>query len=344
MRIPRLLQAALAALAMLACMPTKDDGATETDAGAGGAPGTPGGGGGAVAVDPADAETPGAFTTSLAELVCANLTTCCAETPNPVDVDRCRLQFRTVFSSQSSRSAQAWDPAVAQLCLEEASAAAMGACLFAEGLEALTAATPACTATFNLGRGDAAAGEICTEDEDCAEADGNDVYCDDVCVHEPFSVRVRAGAGDACASTCTEDDGATSCSGNGASASSGECYTNDGLRCGETETCEPLGGADAPCGRSADCATGLYCGSAATCTPQVDVGAPCADLFGAPDAGACSSHRCDAVSLTCVPPGVEGEPCEGSAECATGLTCGDGNTCAPREDFMLSLCAELAGR
>ncbi|MCK6572122.1 hypothetical protein L6V77_13610 [Myxococcota bacterium] len=341
MRSLLLTTAALAALSTAACT-TEDDGTggSGADAGAGGESGGPAGG--SVTVDATDAETPAAFATTLAALVCQNLTTCCASTPSPLDADRCLFQFRTAFSSQSSRWANAWDPAVGLRCLEEAAAVAAGACLFSDGLDALTTATPACAAAFDLGRGDAAEGEACTTDDDCAPAEGAEVLCEGACVHDPLPVRARAG--DACGWTCTEDDRGLECSGSGASESSGQCYTNDGLRCGEAETCEPLGTADARCGSSQDCAAGLHCGDAAACTAQVDVGAPCADLFDEPDAGACRSGRCDATSLTCAPPGAEGEPCERSAACETGLTCGDDDTCKPVEDPLVGFCADLAGR
>jgi hypothetical protein len=344
MRLPDafVMTATMAMLCSIACTPDEGDDASAADAGAGGESGGPAGGGGASRIDAADAETPAAFTTTLAELVCLNLTTCCTPTPHPLDTDRCLLTFRTAFSSQSSRWANAWDSAVGLRCLEEAATAASGACLFSNGLDALTTAAPACTAAFELGRGDAAAGEACTTDDDCAPAAGMEVGCDDVCVHEPLST--RAGAGEPCGWTCTEDDRGLECSGSGASTSSGQCYTNDGLRCGGAETCEPLGTAGAPCGGSQDCAAGLYCGDAAICAAQVDVGAPCADLFGEPDAGACASGRCDRDSLTCTPPAAVGEACSRSGECAEGLRCGDDDTCEPVEDVVVGFCADLAGR
>jgi hypothetical protein len=342
-RLPRFLGATAAiALALTACTAEDDAAPSDADAGPGGSTGGPSGSGGVPAIEPADSETPAAFATTLAELVCLNLTTCCASTPHPVDADRCRLQFRTAFTAQSGRWAQAWEPAVGEACLEQAAAAAGGACLFSEGLDGLEAETPACTTAFALGRGDAGAGEACTNDDDCALADGMEVGCDGgLCVHEPASSRV--GAGDPCGWTCTEDGASTECGGNDLSPPPGECYTNDGLRCGEGGTCEPLVTAGGGCQTSQECAAGLYCGADATCTAQGSAGAPCASPFGDADSTTCATGRCDAATLTCGAPAGEGEACQRSSECASGLECDAEGRCVPAADATAALCRDLSG-
>jgi hypothetical protein len=124
-------------------------------------------------------------------------------------------------------------------------------------------------------------GGACERDVECA----GDGYCnqDTGCVVE--AARRHLNQGERCSGgTDIQDEG--------------YCYRSDGLFCGDSRVCEPLGGVGAACTSSEGCADGTYCDDlAAQCAPRRKDGESCSY------SDECESGRCagDFESRTCAP-------------------------------------------
>jgi hypothetical protein len=150
-------------------------------------------------------------------------------------------------------------------------------------------------------------GSRCRANEECARPPNGEPECvgpDLMCV-----ANVRGGPGDSCVQTCTLDGSTVSCGELRAGAGRQEdytrvrCWTNDGLRCADDATCQPV----------------------------IEIGAECSLALG----GAYCVHAgyCDPATRACEPRLAVGVDCQPGAptSCVGGAFCSEGGLCEARK-------------
>lgn len=252
----------------------------------------------------------------LAQSYCAALATCCQTSSLPTDRAACQRAFLDVTDPHLVPApGLVYDPDAALRC--EAALVAFASCSAPiPGIE------DDCARVFS---GERALGEPCTEDRDCA-GQPNDAECGTVadlgrvCIDTSSSGSTHAALGEPCAGTCTDyGDGSVGCGMTVTGSTpvpegAGNCYTNDGLRCGAGRVCEPLAALGERCTTASDCTPEGTC-TDGECVPRSELGEPCDDPWWVCAAGL----RC--VGGACGAPLEEGEACVGDEDCAAGLEC-----------------------
>jgi hypothetical protein len=258
--------------------------------------------GGSVEDDPASggpiaqADLPAVF----AAAACASLAPCCAAARFQYDEATCRARVGYIrrLLEFAGDGHEVYDPAAARRCVD-AWAAAQQSC----SPQGFNAANP-WAACVQLIRGTQPLGAVCNTVADCAPSATNCARQGDGlarCAADFADVR-HGRVGEACTGTC---------SGKCLYFASGvglgpvvDCYREDGLACGPTQTCEPPAEVGQSCA-AAECVVGAFC-DAGTCVPGLTSG-PCdkSRLCGA-------GYFCDGTACRAKLP--DGSPC-GSGEC-----------------------------
>lgn len=226
-----------------------------------------------------------------AAIACEGLGSCCQSSGFAFDVATCKRLYTAEIEGELSefdRNLVEYDADMAGKCLD--SFAAETRCGDLEGDDRY------CDRIF---RGKLGLGQPCMGSEECREEEGQYVSCyspdgiePEVCtLTEERGPLPRGKLGDACTSTCDEDD---DCLSGGAIAPGGP---------GAPVPQEPVA-----CYR----ADGLWCDTG-SCAQLLDVGAPCPGYDG------CKGQAfCDFQSQICTLPRKNGEPCQGRNECQSG--------------------------
>ncbi len=192
-----------------------------------------------------------------------------------------------------------------------------------------------------------AAGGACEQPWDCAD---RSLVCEpDAPSGAVRACRTRAGEGQACLGpvgfslpirscdptlSCRADLCAPKLPEGEPCTSDSDCQ--DGLGCGAGDVCRPPSASGEPCEPflHSQCAAGLFCKADATCAPPIAFGEPCASAERCDGCARCLSlgdeQRCRDVP-------VDGERCDGTFDCASGLWCDDSaadglDVCAPEVD------------
>jgi hypothetical protein len=301
-----------------------------------GAGGTSGGEGGVQTVQGSPIGSAESYRQQLGTAVCGELTACCSEFGIAVAAQACAA----LASSAGTAEGLIYDPDAAGDCL--ATVRTLDGCAVLEQ-------PPVCSAVFV---GTKTTGEACAEDDECAPVAGGLASCgfDEVCIAE-----VRGAAGDACASTCTEEtQGAfagTTCSGGGGqdadpSQPSVSCFTNDGLFCGSEGACAAVAQLNEDCAGGARCADGLDCRSneadARVCQPYPMVGESC---FGECADGYCLRGDDGSMCTAFVELGGACDPDSFEDVCGPTGACGESSVCeaASAENPAAFVCAFIGG-
>jgi hypothetical protein len=226
----------------------------------------------------------------VASLLCRSMADCCQSEGFAFDSDACRAGYLM----EVKESLNDYDPQ--KVTYDEQAA---GECLAAAEVSIRCGEVeddiPACERIFH---GNVALGEPCGESRECQQPDGKRVTCTSedgfsaqVCTVLGDTVTPHAKLGEACFTTCFEDE---DCGGAAPVPAGGE---------------EPLPTTEpAACYRD----EGLFC-DVGTCAKLVALGGPCTDY------SSCAGDAfCDFNSQVCTAPRANGEPCEGSNECQSG--------------------------
>jgi hypothetical protein len=222
-----------------------------------------------------------AFPDQGAAALCDGLGTCCRSQGFAFDDAACRSVWRGQLASFAPAStAVVYDANAAGECLS-AMRSTLAAC------SATTVNSDACE---RIHVGTKPAGATCTGSEECAAPAGGSAYCDDspsldggaspsVCVVDlPL---VHGTLDQSCSSTCTVDGSSESCGGSTSSsgvsqpATNVACYTNDGLYCSSTYTCERQSQIGSACSGWLSCVDGAYCDAEGICEAKKADGQAC---------------------------------------------------------------------
>ncbi len=266
----------------------------------------------------------GDFADRFASTYCSSIAGCCQRFAEPYDAGSCESAVFGYISAAVNR-----ELASGKVVFDDMEA---GKCVAAYG-DALSACTDrelanqldgACE---NIFHGTVEIGGACADSDECIDPSGTTATCDTgVCVaNEPYvsgDELPPARLGEACSATCTSEGNGTSCSGTpypGGSpppdSSLAACWTNDGLICGDSGTCETAPGVGDPC-VSYECGVNAYC-SGTVCVAASATG-PCLS-----DGECTSTSYCDYTLGQCTPLKADGELCDSGDECAGGDCEGD---------------------
>ncbi len=257
------------------------------------------------------------FAAEVGAAVCDHIGPCCAGAGLGYDAATCKSNLAASLGQELSDPKMKYDPVAGGNCVQAAKAAA--ATCFASPL----AFYQACGSAFV---GTVAIGGACSSSQECASgANGAVVECNG---SGTCAAKVHGKAGDPCDSTCTSAASGSSCwsfstSGSSPPANAVSCWTNDGLTCGPTFTCQAIPQTGQAC-TYGSCVTGDYCGSDGKCAPKVAIGAVCAS----PDA--CVTGAYCAMTTppgTCTALKPDGATCASFAECQSGRCDSTSNTC-----------------
>lgn len=266
----------------------------------------------------------GEFVTQYAASFCQGISGCCAASAIAFDLKSCEsslsAQANAALAGRLADPKIAFDADAATRCINavhDATAACTDQDLFR------TVDEP-CNQVF---RGTVTLGNACSDNMQCANADGQRVRCTQgVCSVEAGLTSMGDGPhaklGERCAGTCTGTDGGWSCAGIGSSTSNSasveaSCWTNEGLYCGSAGLCAAIPNVGEACASPNYCPAGAYC-SNKTCVAQVSSGS-CAS-----DSSACNdSSYCEVNTKQCTPKKRDGDTCDQDSECLGGECYGD---------------------
>ncbi len=165
----------------------------------------------------------------------------------------------------------------------------------------------ACDDTFE---GTVPAGGQCAIDEECISSSCNvpacpDACCQGTCVGDAPPVRPRAGESCAMTANCVDsfcDQATTTCT----------PYLANGIACTSTNQCD-----------DGACVNGI-------CTALPNTGEAC--MASQTSSSTCLDlgDTCSATTNTCVPYGLDGDPCTTARDCSPIYTCGADQTCQLR--------------
>lgn len=270
------------------------------------------------------------FSTQASDALCDSLAGCCSTAGLPYDGAACRAGFAALLAPQASNPKIAYDATAGGGCV---------AALRGLGCAPLDGVREPCGNVF---AGTVPNGGPCSSSDECAAPAGGRAFClGGQCHAEP-----RGAAGDACSSTCTESGSSTSCAGFGGVASGGadggtspggdlaRCYTNDGLTCGPSDTCEKVPALSEPC-TFGGCGENAFCdqsGAAGVCAARRDVGGTCNGFDEC-----VTTAFCDTASRKCATKKADGTTCQSGLECQGG-SCRAG-ACAAKVLATASSCA-----
>jgi hypothetical protein len=249
------------------------------------------------------------FLEAYATAICDNIGPCCQADGYTLDAAKCRTLLVAELGDELPQpgSAAVYDANAGGNCIAAVTKVAQS-CGGEENLDV-------CEGIY---KGKLAAGEPCTSSFECATPPGGQAYCDvtsdtggNVCV-----ASARGKLGDTCSETCTEEGTSTSCTTSSeVPPNAATCYTNDGLRCGEGNTCAtliPLGGA---CPGYEGCVQGAFCDSTSgTCVATKSVGEACTGYSWSE----CAEGLHCSQSQVCEAAKPDGAACESWEDCESG--------------------------
>jgi hypothetical protein len=241
----------------------------------------------------------------VADLVCDSTAGCCRSGGFPIDVAACKAGYTAELQAGLADNLERgvrYDATAAGDCL--AAAASNIVCG-----EVNEAATPACKRIFV---GTAAPGQPCTSSRECAPVAGRTVRCgsDDglspeVCTANSNDTTPHGKSGEACTSTCSDDNS-----------------------CDFASTPVPLpgpGGVPEPQPAPVACylTDGLFCNSG-HCAPLLAVGEACLDYEACRGTAFCNFN-----TGLCTAPQPNGSPCDSSRDCQSNNCANDGPVADP---------------
>ncbi len=300
-------------LGALALLPAS--GCEDTNAG-GGQPNT----GGEFTWPAAKPVAKGDYASTVAETHCSSIADCCRSGGFAFDEADCVRNARALFTAlvddMSSKPNRTYDDAAAGRCVE-ALRAMNTACNDRAIEEALE---DGCRGVF---AGVLPLGAACTMGSECAEGQGQDVYCNEgKCTLSDASSRPRGVRGDVCIGSCEgEPDQGDYCS-NPPDAEAVECWRSDGVYCShETRKCEALAAPGEACIAADGEGT---CVDGARCQEGACVASANGDACRGPGDRSCpGASNCDLESSTCQPRKVNGQACRQNDGCLS-LSCRSG--------------------
>ena len=259
--------------------------------------------------------TPGEFAQSYGTLICGAIRSCCSDR----GYDPAKVQCQTSTMGDSAGvDASTFDAARAQRCLDQLAAkikASGDTCGEATGGEA-SSDTPDCVTTLHAGT--KGPGDPCSDDDECAPADGATVTC----------FRSTSTAAGYCQVERPGKIGQGPCYNtilNGGRVHVGEapidklpevtsCNLADGLYCGD-KGCVAAAQDGAACDGDVifACRQGSEC-VGSVCKPQIAVGGAC---DGDDQASCVPGAYCDAG--TCKAKSEAGKPCTDDEQCASEI-------------------------
>jgi hypothetical protein len=251
------------------------------------------------------------FSAQATAAVCDVLAGCCSTASLPYDGAACRTGFAAQLAPQLSNPKVAYDPTAGGSCV---------AAIRGLGCAPLDGARGPCSTVF---AGTVPSGEPCSSSAECATPAGGHASCMGGQCH----VEPRGKSGDTCSATCTESGSSTSCSFSGVAAQSGaadggvgpvsttpgpaRCYTNDGLTCGPSGTCEKIPALSEAC-TFGGCAADAFCDQG-RCAALRDVGGTCNSFDEC-----VTTAFCDTTARTCAAKKTNGASCDTELECQSG--------------------------
>lgn len=235
---------------------------------------------------------------------------CCSAIEKKADTSACRQS--SVLKDTAPAATRQFNPLFASQCLAELEALKDESSFCA----AERTSANACSAVYSTSSGGTKTpGEACANDVECAPSSEGHVRCVD---------RTGNNANRVCTLTVVGKDGDGPC---GANVNEGwtylatqgpaklySCSIASGLRCRiDTNRCEQLGSAGAPCAVTSDCVLDAECDSATkTCVMLKGVGEACDTGFD------CRQFTfCDPASHVCTAPQADGSACRVADECAS---------------------------
>jgi len=245
------------------------------------------------------------FASQFAHAICDNIGGCCQQSGVPHDPAACVQVLEPLYAQLFGSYKSQYDAAKGGECVA-----------YAANLAKSCTPNPPPGPCDDVSVGTVPNGGQCQYSADCIRPPNGDVSCNDgVCEQEP-----RGKLGDGCSGTCTEYGNSTSCSGgSGGTSGSGPavCYTNDGLQCGSSGTCEALAALGAAC-QYGGCVAEAYCDwSAQKCVPRVTIGGSCTDTEDCVDGAFCdSTSKCAALL-------ANGAACSSDSDCLSDACVAD---------------------
>ncbi len=270
--------------------------------------------GGTVDTSAEEAAIEAAFS-GYADSYCPAIEPCCAEDGNPYDQSGCEQYIQGEMSKlQDEAKAQVaaghhLSQAGLKQCLEDRLAAA----------KACDRSTP--ESCRHVWVGNSALGELCSDDDDCAQVSGVTVKCryDDGADRCIGFMNVHAG--DAC--TWTSELPWPE-KGNAFSGVATKdfieryCVVAEGNTCRGSQ-CTPISGQPGDQCQMFSCVSGYYCGEMAQCAPRPTEGGACRGFLE----DACATGLFCNATLgghgTCEPKRSDGQSCSYAKECSSGL-------------------------
>jgi hypothetical protein len=269
------------------------------------------------------------FRASLISVYCDVFTNCCASTVS-IDHTQC-VTTLTSLVSQDLTSPRAgyytFDAASGATCIETVRSSVASTCT----------SIPSNFACDGVYQGILKPGDPCNASVECARQPGDNISCDPGPAGPTICIRKhRVGEGQACAMTCTDLDGATSCHGSGTStADVGRCFTNDGLYCSAGGVCLRQTDIGSICSDTDGCVAGAKCDfSVDICVPLGSAGDACSYASDCRD-----ELHCDTANGYCAPDFAPGQPCSDASECGAG-SCANG-LCSSTSFGLGLLCSVL---
>jgi hypothetical protein len=251
------------------------------------------------------------FASQAADAWCTLLSGCCSGAGFPYGGNACRTGFQLTLRDALANQKVAFDEHAAGECI---------AAVRSAGCEDIVAIDSACRTVIN---GTVPAGGACATSAECVKPSAGIAFCYSGICNPP-----HGKAGDPCFTDCEDWGSSIAChssewrNSSDAGAVSTACYSNDGLWCGASRTCEPLAAVSQSCGaRTIDghlvyvsCVEGADCDSTThVCTPVhlLPVGSDCIG-------GACNDTAyCDSSTGKCTAFKPNGANCQLEIECSS---------------------------
>lgn len=259
----------------------------------------------------------GNFVKAFSSAYCEGIADCCKEQGFPSDTAACKTTLEAQIGPQAATRLSSphytYDAKAAGVCLA-AYKSALEACTDRYYMQDFEAD---CSKAIV---GNVALGGQCGEDSECAPQENSSVECSNgICVVSSddwyFEDEIHGKLGDPCKGTCHQDaDGDSGCSGGGidsAPSNAVSCWTNDGLVCGDNNTCVAAPTLGQRC--EDYCASGAWC-QERVCVAQIASGGDC----GFNDTACLSTSYCDHETDQCTPKKADGEACDDDEECVGG--------------------------
>jgi hypothetical protein len=209
------------------------------------------------------------FSMRAAAAICDKLGPCCAEAGFPFNAADCRQAMRVFVEhtlvERAIAAGATYDPQAGAECLDWLTEQAR-ACDLRDELKP-------CERAFVGGK---PTGAPCRRDFECARSTERDVTCTfgDVGSDLSCADKPHGSLGSACDTTCTDLIDGFECSGGGLTGSLANCWTNDGLYCAASGTCEPTVTIGEACS-GLDCSEDAFCDESGICVPNSPDGAAC---------------------------------------------------------------------